>query len=63
MATPVNLAGDTVTPDEIEAEARLLYEAKLPPPPKFFGWEKLPECFKDIWRMRVALFGERADLT
>lgn len=46
----------------IEAEARLLYEAKLPPPPKFFGWEKLPECLKDIWRMRVTLLGERADL-
>ena len=50
------------TAEVIEAEARLLYETKLPLPPKFFGWEKLPECLKDIWRMRVALFGERADL-
>ena len=45
----------------IEAEARLLREAG--PVPKFFTWETLPECFKDIWRMRVALFGERAELT
>jgi hypothetical protein len=50
------------TAEVIEAEAQLLYEATLPPPPKFFGWERLPECLKDIWRMRVALFGERADL-
>ena len=51
------------TTEVIEAEARLLYEATLPPPPKFFGWDRLPECFKEIWRMRVALFGERAELT
>lgn len=55
-------AAAVMTPDETETEARLLYETKLPPPPKFFGGEKLPECLKDIWRMRVALFGERAEL-
>ena len=50
-----------LTPEEIEVEARLLREAG--PTPRFFTWETLPECFKDIWRMRVALFGERADLS
>lgn len=47
----------------IEAEARLLWEATLPPPPKFYTWETLPECLKEVWRMRVVLFGERADLS
>lgn len=48
------------SPEVIEAEARLLYEAGRVC--QFYAWETLPECFKEIWRMRVALLGERADL-
>lgn len=53
-------AAEVMTPEQIDAEARLLREAG--PLPRFFTWETLPECFKEVWRMRVEMLGERADL-
>lgn len=47
-----------VTPEELDTEARLLYEQCPTPKP---SWEQLGETTRSVWRERV-LAGERADL-
>ena len=47
-----------MTPEELDAEARLLYEECPTPKPT---WEQLGEVTKSVWRDRV-LAGERASL-
>lgn len=47
-----------MTSEELDAEARLLYEECPTPKPT---WEQLGEVTKSVWRDRV-LAGERASL-
>lgn len=47
-----------MTPEELDLEARLLYDECRTPKP---DWEQLGEATRSVWRERV-LAGERASL-
>lgn len=59
MAEPVKPARESLTPEQLEQEAKLLHEQCVGE--RDARWDQLPSTTKSVWRGYV-LQGQRADL-